>query len=149
MSTEKPHKGLIENWWKYDCGCGDKETGLGYLIRGQFVNHPYFGNAPNSHTSYVVKHEGNEIETRNSRYALGKERGVPAALKTPVFELTYDRFDYKAGTRVYPYSGYDYGLCRDDEAATGIYHIAMTLEENGKQFFTVPLTGIKAIKTII
>lgn len=70
--TEKPHKGSIKNWFKYD-----SDKGLGYLIRGEFVDHPAFAGLPDGHTSYVISHDEKtgEIETRNSRYTLvGPER---------------------------------------------------------------------------
>lgn len=65
-STEsgKPHKGSIENWSKVQRGMG-----LGYYVWGTFLDHPDFG-LKTTNTSYVVKHEGAEIETRNSRYTL-------------------------------------------------------------------------------
>lgn len=44
-----------------------------------------------------------------------------------------------AGTIVYRCSGYDYGCARDDYAATGIPHIALTLDPTGDYpFFTHP-----------
>lgn len=63
---EKPHKGRIQNWCKLPC-----EKGLGYLIEGEFLEHPD-GGGPGKigNTSFVVKHEGVEIETKNSRYTL-------------------------------------------------------------------------------
>lgn len=65
--TDKPHKGSITNW--------DKLPWYGSnIIVGEFVDHPEFAGKP-GHTSPVVKHGGNEIETRNSRYTLvGDER---------------------------------------------------------------------------
>ncbi len=63
--SNKPHKGGIKNWFKSEC-----DSGLGYLIRGQFTDHPEFKGMPDGHTSYVVKRDGNEIETKNSRYTL-------------------------------------------------------------------------------
>jgi len=68
MTDQKPHKGKITNWTTQPV----QDCGLGYLIVGEFVNHPDFGNAPNGHTSWVEKHdrETGEIETRNSRYTL-------------------------------------------------------------------------------
>lgn len=70
----KPHKGTIENWAKLFC----TEQGLGYVVYGNSVDHPEFGGRQ-IRTSWVVKHEGTEIETRNSRYTLG----VPE-LSTPL-----------------------------------------------------------------
>jgi hypothetical protein len=63
----KEHKGSLKNWRKYEC----PGHGLGYLILGEFVDHPQFaGHLGN--TSYVVAHDEatGEIETRNSRYTL-------------------------------------------------------------------------------
>jgi hypothetical protein len=64
----KPHKGQIKNWFKSET----EGFGLGYRIRGEFVDHPEFGNARSGVTSYVVAHDEatGEIETRNSRYTL-------------------------------------------------------------------------------
>jgi len=68
MSTEeKPHKGTIINWYKQEYS---EDLGLGYVIRGISLDHPDFGPGA-MRTSWVVAHEGNEIETRNSRYTLG------------------------------------------------------------------------------
>lgn len=68
MSEDKPHKGRIKNWYKEEVG---SEYGLGYIIRGRFVDHEYFAGEV-GHTSWVVFHdeETGEIETRNSRYTL-------------------------------------------------------------------------------
>lgn len=63
--SEKPHKGTIDQWFKLPC-----TSGLGYMICGDSVDHPEFGGG-DIRTSYVVKHEGSEVETRNSRYTLG------------------------------------------------------------------------------
>jgi hypothetical protein len=67
---EKPHKGTIENWFKLAC-----KQGLGYAICGWAVGHPQF-NGEGICTSYVVEHDEatGEVETRNSRYTLGKPR---------------------------------------------------------------------------
>lgn len=66
--TEKPHKGSIKDWSKLRC----TDKGLGYIILGEFVDHPEFAGAKDGHTSYVVAHDEatGEIETRNSRYTL-------------------------------------------------------------------------------
>lgn len=66
--SDKPHKGTIHNWYKVSC-----REGLGYVICGDSLDHPEFGGGW-MHTSWVVKHEGSKIETRNSRYTLGAER---------------------------------------------------------------------------
>jgi hypothetical protein len=63
----KPHKGEIHRWKKFDFSkthpheCYDN---LGYVIFGFRNNTTYMRTSP------VVKHEGNEIETINSRYTL-------------------------------------------------------------------------------
>lgn len=66
MEAEKQHKGSIKDWTKIPCSLG-----LGYLIVGTFVDHPWFAGKPGN-TSYVVKHDDatGEIETKNSRYTL-------------------------------------------------------------------------------
>lgn len=69
---DKPHLGAIENWGKAEC-----KSGLGYYIVGLFVNHPQFEGSV-GHTSYIIAHEGDEIETRNSRYTLIGEEYVPS-----------------------------------------------------------------------
>lgn len=69
LRGEKPHKGKIESWQRKEC-----ERGLGYYITGRFVDHPQFAGEW-GHTSWVEKHDGQEIETRNSRYTLvGEEQ---------------------------------------------------------------------------
>lgn len=68
MNTDKAFKGSIKNWSKRHC-CPDH--GLGYIIEGEFVDHPRFAGAY-GHTSWVVSHDPStgHIETRNSRYVL-------------------------------------------------------------------------------
>lgn len=64
----KPYKGRITKWWKDPIA--NKFAGLGYLIQGEFLEHPDFGQKV-THTSYVVAHHDNGmVETRNSRYRL-------------------------------------------------------------------------------
>jgi len=67
MPNKKPHMGTINNWFKQEC---PSDLGLGYAIEGMSLDHSYFAGG-RMRTSYVVKHEGNEIETRNSCYTLG------------------------------------------------------------------------------
>ncbi len=69
--SAKPHRGTISEWYPASC-----EDGLGYLIFGVSVDHPEFAGR-DMHTSYIVKHDGNEIETRNSRYTLGDPVKIP------------------------------------------------------------------------
>lgn len=61
----KPDHGRIKSWSKAPCN-----GGLGYLIEGEFLDHPYLRGS--GHTSVVIAHnaETGEIETRNSRYRL-------------------------------------------------------------------------------
>ena len=68
MDETKPHKGSLRDWWMLPCG---DEHGLGYIICGTFVDHPWFAGRT-GHTSYVVAYDERtgEIETRNSRYTL-------------------------------------------------------------------------------
>lgn len=74
----KPHKGQISGWHKITCNTnpwpGEKEVNLGYYIFGRPSGHPQFESR--IYTSPVVKHEGNEIETLNSRYTLVGEPGM-------------------------------------------------------------------------
>jgi len=63
---EKEHKGIIEDWYEHPCS-----HGLEYYICGTSMSHPKFSGGW-FHTSWVVKKDGDEIETRNSRYTLGK-----------------------------------------------------------------------------
>lgn len=80
---KKPHKGTIQNWYKFYLteevkqSCRDnygEEPGLGYIILGTAIQHPQFGTTSGFSSSWVVKHKGNAVETRNSRYTLGKPR---------------------------------------------------------------------------
>lgn len=71
----KPFNGSIQNWQRDGgfCSAGD---GLGYVIYGEFLNHPVFGRKY-TYTSYVVAwdKETGMVETRNSRYKLiGEEK---------------------------------------------------------------------------
>lgn len=76
----KPHKGVIEGWYKAPITEDVKKLivekynespGIGYLICGKCINHPIFGTSYGFHTSWVTRRKGNEIWTRNSRYTLG------------------------------------------------------------------------------
>lgn len=74
----KPYKGKIYHWAKtpivrvkeLELEYGES-MGLGYFIVGFTTETPRLGSR--IRTSWVVKHEGNEIETRNSRYTLVEE----------------------------------------------------------------------------
>lgn len=65
IKTNKPHKGVIENWKKIPC-----VGGLGYCIYGQPKGHPSFVGWVR--TSFVVAQEENAIETNKSVYTLGE-----------------------------------------------------------------------------
>ena len=69
MTDEKPHKGTINNWFKWSV---EGMSGLGYVIVGDSLDHPQFGGGA-IRTSYVVAKIDDEIETRNSRYTLGRK----------------------------------------------------------------------------
>ncbi len=61
--------------------------------------------------------------------------------------LTKDRFEHKAGTTVYTFSNYAYGLIADDQEATGLPHVAVTLDPNGDYpFFTVPHRDLEEVR---
>lgn len=76
----KPHKGTINNWKivyvdttlleNLETMDKDMRGSLGFYIYGTNPNprHTWI------RTSLVVKHEGNEVETLNSRYTLGIPR---------------------------------------------------------------------------
>lgn len=60
FDLKKPHKGMVMNW-RY----------VGDRIAGNFMDHPNFEAGERLRTSPVLRHHGNQIETRNSRYTLG------------------------------------------------------------------------------
>lgn len=62
----KPHKGAINLWTK------QRFEGGRYIVWGYSDGHPQF-DGKYFHTSEVLSHVGNEIETLNSRYTLGEE----------------------------------------------------------------------------
>lgn len=58
-------------------------------------------------------------------------------------KLLRERFEHKAGTVVYTYTGATYGLCQDDYLESGIKHTAVTLNPDGSiPFFTVPVRDL-------
>lgn len=61
------------------------------------------------------------------------------------FRLLKDRFEHKAGTEVFMYPYYTYGLIENDRRATGIAHAAVSLVENETPFFTVPVNDLEPI----
>lgn len=68
LDLNKPHKGSINNWTKKLIPKSEGDYGLQFKIVGVPIDHPQYQWA--LQTSYVVAQEGNEIETRNSRYTL-------------------------------------------------------------------------------
>lgn len=74
--SEKPYKGQISNWRRRRFQVTPEYAHtLGYCIAGCPSGHPNFTNW--IITSAVVKHEGDQIETMNSRYTLVDEE-LPA-----------------------------------------------------------------------
>lgn len=72
MDMTKPHKGSMEMWKRVDLKRNAlNNDNLGYYIVGVFKGHPDF-HGQSGHTSMVTLQEGNEIETLNSRYTLGR-----------------------------------------------------------------------------
>jgi hypothetical protein len=61
------------------------------------------------------------------------------------YKLLKDRFDHKAGTEVYGYLGYTYGLVTDENYATGVAHTAVSLVDNETPFFTIPISDLEPI----
>ena len=56
------------------------------------------------------------------------------------FKLKEDRFNYKAGTRVYEWAGYDYGLACEDSYFFKEPHVSVTInQDQAHPFFTVPV----------
>lgn len=84
---KKPHHGRIAGWHKSAC-----DGGLGYVIVGEFLDHPMF-RGPMCHTSAVISHDETtgEIETRNSRYTL-VESGEPS--RVPGFPWKGDKMHF-------------------------------------------------------
>lgn len=67
--ADKPHLGRLEQWEKHYRGT------CPYFYTGIFVGHPQY-HGTMGYTSLVVKEDGNEIETLNSRYTLGEAKKV-------------------------------------------------------------------------
>lgn len=64
---------------------------------------------------------------------------------TKSYILNRSRFGNSAGATVYEFSGCTYGLCGDDERATGAEHKAVTLNSDGSgPFFTVPVAYLSS-----
>lgn len=86
---EKPFHGRIKDWARLR----STDRGLGYLIIGEFLDHPKFA-GKQGHTSYIVKHdeETGEIETRNSRYLLvgPEQRAWPHERRAHVDDVVED-----------------------------------------------------------
>ena len=70
----KPHHGKLEDCFRVYVP--DQDDNLGYYYRCHFVNHPYLRDEPGTlgYTSMVVKEDGDEIETLNSRYTITSRR---------------------------------------------------------------------------
>lgn len=64
-----------------------------------------------------------------------------------VYKLLKDspRGKAKAGNIVYTYTGYDYGLARDDTEITGKEHISVVLCPDTLPFFTIPVRDLEEI----
>lgn len=61
------------------------------------------------------------------------------------YRLKKERFGRPKGTIVMPFTGYDYGLARDDTFATGEYHVTV-YEEGSEKFFTIPHHDLERIE---
>lgn len=54
--------------------------------------------------------------------------------------------DVEVGTIVYDSAKHDYGLSSDDTRMTGIYHVSVTLNEDGDYpFFTIPFVDLEEV----
>lgn len=127
--TDKPHYGRIKNWCKKVC-----EGGLGYIITGEFLDHPQY-RGPYCHTSYVVAHDviTGEIETRNSRYQLVVDGEPTRFLGWP---FKGDRMTFLGK------NGYDYELV----AAMKVFEVGKEYEvadcEVGDWHHTISFVGV-------
>lgn len=67
----KPFKGTLKDWHIFFPAPQWEPEGLGYIIKGTFVDHEDFAGEEGS-TSWVVVHneDTGDIETLNSRYVL-------------------------------------------------------------------------------
>jgi hypothetical protein len=102
------------------------------------------------HTSLVKSEiEPDIFRTNNSVYRVeswGPEKNFDSFPEATSYRLKNARFEHPAGTICYPATGYDYGLCRDDEAATGIPHRSVTLDPaGGNPFFTCPIVDLEPL----
>lgn len=81
-NLEKPHLGRLEQWTRVHRGS------CVHYYEAIFIGHPKFHGSA-GYTSVVLKTEGNEIETLNSRYTLGEPAGpMPVeALKALLEEM--------------------------------------------------------------
>jgi len=68
----KPHLGRIANWTRYHLPAFGHD-----IIVGTFLDHPQWP-GKRGHTSWIVSMEGDEIETRNSRYRLVEDAALEA-----------------------------------------------------------------------
>lgn len=128
VMTDKPDHGRIKDWSKDPC-----DGGLGYLIVGEFLDHPYLRGR--CHTSAVVSHnsETGEIETRNSRYRLVAE-GEPTRM--PGWPWKGDRMKFLGE------NGYD----SERKAALEVFEVGKEYEvadiEIGDFHHTIAFVGI-------
>ena len=60
------------------------------------------------------------------------------------YKLLNDRFSHPAGTEVYLFTGYDYGLATDDSRAFNVPHVSVTLTGE-YPCFTVPVADLERI----
>jgi len=67
--------------------------------------------------------------------------------KPTCYLLIADRFEYPKGQYVFRYIEVDYGISSGDTRSTGIKHISVTLDPEGRQppFFTVPMTMLEEV----
>ena len=74
MDESKPHKGRLVCWFK-------EKYPDGYTIVGLHIDHLEFPEGHFIQTTRVVSIEGDQVETRNSRYTLiGDEKSYPEAI---------------------------------------------------------------------
>lgn len=69
LQEDKPHRGRLEQWVKVHHGS------CVFHCEGIFIGHPDF-HGTYGWTSVVLKEDGNEIVTLNSRYTLGAPKAV-------------------------------------------------------------------------
>lgn len=75
LTRIKPHQGSLSQCSRIYTGAAEERgvaPNLGYFYRCHFVNHPFLRDdfGTRGHTSMVVREDGDEIETLNSRYTI-------------------------------------------------------------------------------